>query len=1162
MNTTHVTVIAAALFAAQFAAGAPPAQERYTKKETAVEPVPQTALTKPQPKPAAEPKPAGPTITVEQFIEKKRERIVEISDRQIEQMKKLIALSTEDDPQKPDLWFRLGELYAEKQRYFFVKARELDEKIYQAPPARKPALQQQQQDHERRERSWLLESARAYIEATKHRKYERMDEVLFKLAYLLTTAKKEEQAREFFHRLIKDYPTSKYIPDAYLSFAEHFFEKGEMDAALRFYERVEQFPSSSVHAYAVYKKGWCWINLGQFKDALTTFVNVVRSTENARNAGARQLAREARKDIVRAYARVGTADRAWELFQRTGGDYAPKMMELLAELYWDQGAWPDSTKTYHRIISMNMESPRICEWQQKIVRNALSGGTKRDQAQELQRLGTAFEKLAAMKDAKPAQVAECRAGYHDTTKELALVWHKEAQKTQNLETYALAQVLYKEYLDHFQKDAYDMRFYHAELLWVLKRWREAADEYTRVVELDPRGKHLKEAAYAAVLAWQNLLGVDDHPDERDRTVSSSAKLEKRPLPESQQRFIAALETYERFVPDDPDMVKIIYRIGRTRYEYNWFAEAQPYFEKVVDRYCSHELAPYAANLALDCMNALGKTRELTAYVDRALANRCLMRDVVLRDQLTDLKADSFDLEGRSFEKARNFKECGRSFLAAAETMTKKLSRRHAERLTNAGTCFQNARLVGQALSTRLALVHDHEGDGAGPESGRDLARQAIFRVASGYHQLAAYSKAADYYEEFARKFPGEARSVQALGNASMFRIGLGEVEKAKEDMKSFIAFYGGKKPLDAAAVAFQMSEIYERDGKWTELAEHLHEYLKRWGAQGGVDRQILAHFRLGEMAWKQSCANPTPEGACAEVKRLPATGSRRILDDLNRKMREQMRRRGVAARNVAKITTLKCGPEIRVVLHERSVKDVRTAAEHFDEAIRLWAKGDALKRITGDGADARRHQAAYAVAGAYFHRAEALYEDFLRVRFPEGLDFSGPNADDTRARQQATERRRADAQKRFVGYLQQKGALLDRVRGLYLEALGFGQAHWAIAAAARVGQIYQDYASQLFGAEIPKDLPEVDQWGNTPRLLYCDTLVEKAEPIETKALQGFSTCLETATKYSWYNGWSRLCERELNQLRPAEYPLSAEIKPDVSPGPITITPVAAISELP
>ena len=59
--------------------------------------------------------------------------------------------------------------------------------------------------------------------ALKSARYE-MDEVLFRLAFLLTSVKKEDQAREFFHRLIKDYPNSKYIPDAYLSFAEYYFD--------------------------------------------------------------------------------------------------------------------------------------------------------------------------------------------------------------------------------------------------------------------------------------------------------------------------------------------------------------------------------------------------------------------------------------------------------------------------------------------------------------------------------------------------------------------------------------------------------------------------------------------------------------------------------------------------------------------------------------------------------------------------------------------------------------------------------------------------------------------------------------------------------------------------------------------------------------------------
>ncbi len=145
-------------------------------------------------------------------------------------------------------------------------------------PSQHGQLQSEQRKYEAEQQKWLLEAVKAYIAATKFRKYERMDEVLFQLAYLLTSVKKEDQAREFFLRLIKDYPNSKYIPDAYLSFAEFYFDKGEMDSALKFYEKVEQFPKSSVYPYAVYKKGWCYVNLGDYKTALETFVGVVRMT--------------------------------------------------------------------------------------------------------------------------------------------------------------------------------------------------------------------------------------------------------------------------------------------------------------------------------------------------------------------------------------------------------------------------------------------------------------------------------------------------------------------------------------------------------------------------------------------------------------------------------------------------------------------------------------------------------------------------------------------------------------------------------------------------------------------------------------------------------------------------------------------------------------------
>jgi hypothetical protein len=123
------------------------------------------------------------------------------------------------------------------------------------------------------------------------------------------------------------------------------------------------------------------------------------------------------------------------------------------------------------------------------------------------------------------------------------------------------------------------------------------------------------------------------------------------------------------------------------------------------------------------------------------------------------------------------------------------------------------------------------------------------------------------------------------------------------------------------------------------------------------------------------------------------------------------------------------------------------------------------------------------------------------------------------------------------------------------------QAQWAIASSARIGQLYSDFVGQLYTAEIPKDLKVQDEWGNRPQEIFCDALVDKAEPIELKAVEGFDTCLKAATDYSWYNEWSRLCEKELNQMKPSEYPLSSEVKPEAGYVSTTMSPSPVVPEL-
>jgi tetratricopeptide (TPR) repeat protein len=1161
--------LVAFLTSTAFGVGVAHAQAKFKKKEIEVSGGAQTELTKPK-EPAKDQaqKQTGPTLTVEAFVGQQRDKIAKITDKQIKYMQDLLRTAADDDPQKPDYYFRLGELYAERQRDLGFQARGLDQKVFEAQQAKNTSqaaqLKNKQQQYEKAAEKLALEAVKSYVAASKYPKYNRMDEVLFRLAYLLQMIKKEDQAREFFHRLIKDYPQSKYVPNAYLSFAEFYFQKGEMENAGKFYEKVTQFTSSSVFGFALYKKGWVEINLGNFKSALEIFVKVIELCKAGKipKNQAGPLEKEAKKDLVKAYARTPGAspDKAWDFFQRMGGAFAPKMLESLAELYWEQGMFNESSKVYRKIITLNETSPRLCEWQNKILRNTLSAGNKKDQVQELKRMGNVYEAMLKKQDVKKDVMSECKNSFHDTSKELALIWHKEAQRTKNSDTYQLAGMVYKEFLSHFnnEKDTPEITFYYGEILWQMNSWKEAAEVYTKVVELDPKGKYVKESAYAAVLAWKNALNISDEGDSVDKDKSKN-DLKPRTIPEYQKKMIGAFDTYIKYVPDAPELVKIKYRKARVFYDYNHFDEAIALFSDIVDHHVNDDLAIYSANLLLDCLNILKRYKELLATVEKYLGNPVLMKDQEFRKQMVSLKTDSLVAEAKQYEKEKNYKECGISFVAAAETIPD--HKEHAQRLYNAGLCFQNARLVGQAIKAREQLIAAHPKD--------TLAQRALFQIASGYHQLAYYSEAAKRYEEFANKFPGEKQAFTALGNAYSFRIGLGEFDKAVEDMNSFVKYYGEKKPADAANVVFQMSEVYEKQKKNEELAKHLDAYLKKWGAKGGIDKQILANFKLGELAWAKSCPQEGVNGACIKVDRVTMNGKAKAIYVINKGIKDKKKKLKEKLRT-------QCGPPTssKITVYDRKKGDADSAQKRFSEVLKLWAHGDAEQKLAhqvpnqGEAA-ARAVFMRFAVAGAAFYQAEQVYEQFLKVKFPAGLDFQQPTQFDNKKVTEAKKKKFEDSSKKFMVYLTEKSKLAERLagpskekKGMYDFVLDYHVAHWTIAGSARIGQVFADFVNQLYTAEIPKDLKEQDEWGNRPREIFCDALVDKAEPIESKAVVGYDLCLKAATEQSWFNEWSTMCEVELNQMKPSEYPLAAEAKPEPGYVSTPITPAAVVSELP
>jgi tetratricopeptide (TPR) repeat protein len=1110
----------------------------------------QTTLTKVQAKPKGE-GPTRPAIMAEQFREQAAAKVERLTDAAIATMKRLISVTSDNDPEKPDFFFRLAEHYREKKTQFMFRARELDEKIYQAQSeSEKGRYQGTQKSYERQEHQWMLESIKMYLHIAQtpaYSKFKRMDEVLFNVADMLNQAKRQDKARIFFSQLIRNYPDSKYIPDAYLSFAEFYFNDGKVEEALKLYQRVGKYPNSPVYGYAVYKEGWCWLNLKDPRQALEKFVTVIKNAGTW--AGGKKskiiLVKEAKKDAVRAYSHVGTPDKAWSFFQRIGGNYAMKMLEMLANLYYDQGKFTQSVQTYHKLIALNPKSPELCAWQYSIVKSTLSAGDKRSQVKEAQRLASVYQETKGRGDMKKTAISECRNNASGVLRELATTWHREAQKTQNQDTYALAQYLYKEYLDNFpsEKDAYLMTYYYAELLYKLERWEPAAEVYTKVVKMNPRGKYLTDAAYAAVISWKNALNVEEEIKDTSKKVSSTPKKGKKgkkgeakedenqykpiAIPEKQKKMLAAFDTYIKYVPKAPELVQIKYRKARIYYETNHFKEAAAMFGDIATKHPEHELSLYAANLLLDSLNILKRFEELNQWVSRFKKEPKLAQGEFLAT-LNTLDAASKRKHAEELQKTGSYKECGDKYAAIANEYQD--DPRWPELLYNAAICFEAAKLIGMAISIRNTLIK------VKPKDPR--AQKAMYMVGANYHALAWYSRAAEYYERFAMGYPGETEAPEALQNAIVFRMGRGEHDKAVEDAKFFQNKFGTRPKYigRSAAVNFSLGAIYEQNKEKEAVIKHYTSYLSKWGKHGGADRQIQAHVKIGEVLWEQSCPGKSVNGACIKVQRVEA--KKKIAKKTGKKKRKK---------GAAEVRT-QCGPEtkMKVTVVKRNPAKAKAAQKHFKDALVLFRKAPKVKAENKDEMDRRNFDMRYSAAAAQFYLAEEAFEEFLQVKFPQNLDFSDRD-----------KKKKEKSQKEFGKYLDEKGKKLKKTSDVYEDVIKTKVAHWAIAASARIGQLYQNFSDALYTAPIPKPpIPKtltkkedqedfVAAFGDS----YCDALEDKAKPLDDKAQQGLKICLDKSTELSWYNEWSKLCEAELNQIDPNTYPLTAEIRAE--PGYVT-----------
>jgi tetratricopeptide (TPR) repeat protein len=815
--------------------------------------VPKAQAVKKAPERARGPGKQGPGLNSERFVRKNTQQMADAKWQEaFKLLKKLIESTPNSDPAKPDLFYRLSEMYWERASATNIKAQDEEERCLTAVGESSNGSKQCSA-----RRTQLETAAKGYreqaIKVYKHivrnfPRYPRLDGVLFALAFNYQQRNEPAKAKKIYIELIKRYPQSQHVADTLMNVGEIFFDAGQVEQAQKAYGKVvSNYQDASVYGFALYKLAWCYYNLNDHRSAMRYFLKVIEHTNNLRRSGNRSnrltLKKEALNDVVRTYVNIGGANpvKAIGFFRKIAPDDFMDLAERLAELYGDTGQFKKSNILFRELIKLQPRSYKIITFQRQISSNTRTIGKEVQAVRELKRLMSLWTTVKDVKDVDPARVAKDKVGIEEQVRAMAVHYHRLYAKTKNPKHSALAYDLYTDYMKAFPDGPhlYEMTFYYGEFLYEIGKWREAARTYERVLELKAKGQYTKNAAHGTVLAYKKLLleGTGSAPKLTGGgagNVESQEIPDAKPIPEDHQRFIKACDLYRQYVSKSEFLVDIEYDAALIYYNLNHFDKAAPRFKTIAEKHRNHRLAVFAANLLLDIYNLRKNFVELEKQADIFLRLYPKERDPAFYDLLIKIKEQSTFKRCASSEATKKHRKAARCFLSYAARFPQ--SQYVDEALYNAALNYEREKLIEQSIQTKLKLINEH--------SESELVPKALFQVAGNLHALAIYSEASKAYEFYAAKFSDKEEAKEALRFAAIFRQGLGQLDKGIANARGYLKLIG-KDKKKAATVFFSIGRIYEKQEKWDKVVRHFKKYQRSYGEAGGIDLLIESHTRIG-----------------------------------------------------------------------------------------------------------------------------------------------------------------------------------------------------------------------------------------------------------------------------------------------------------------------------
>ena len=667
------------------------------------------------------------------------------------------------------------------------------------------------------------------------------DEALFFLADTLQDSGRDQEAVQSARELVRRFPRSKWAPASHVFIGEHLFEVAKLDEALKEYRAAAEVPSDEVYPYAIYKAAWCRFNQSAFGDAMKLLKRTAEISSEKSDVTTVQLAREARRDYVLAYGRIGAPEGAYADFVKNfGKEPALKMLEQYGTLLFNTGRDPEAQLIARQLLGLHGDAPAAALDQTRLLVIAQRTGKRKDLLTQAKLLVDTFERVR--KDSGGAALAgggqspkaaaledetfvEANRLGEETLRNLAVQIHNEARKTDLDETWSAARALYSDYLTLFPdaQDAYDLRYFFGELLYSRNLKPQAAEQYEAVVKMDlaakKPGKWLQKAAWSAVLSRNETV----FGEQKETREIAQQRVQRKLTPE-EQNLAAACRLYLQALQGGPHAVEVAFKVGRLEYISGELDAAQQHLAGIALQHPEHELAEYAANLVLDISNLRKDWKTLHDWAVRFLADKRLVAHGTLLMDLKRIEEESAyalaDLEKGDVQKASALG----AFVAAhphGELVDKALF--------GAAAALSRAGRIEEALAARARVWKEQ------PQS--PLVPRALMASAADLSAVGDLGEAAALLEKYAQGFQRQEASKKWRR------------EHPSKNQKPLPSWYAD---AQAQAALHDAAVLREARGELRQGLQDGALTMKIWKSAGDHDEAIFTQSqlraRLGETA--------------------------------------------------------------------------------------------------------------------------------------------------------------------------------------------------------------------------------------------------------------------------------------------------------------------------